>query len=810
MLRNYILITLRNLRRYKLYSFINILGFSIALVPVMLSLLYVAYEFSCDRHNENFHRIYRVVDDTEDFFGSKIINPVLPNPLAKAMKNEFPEVELTARMSVERGWITINKKRFSEENILMADPDFLKIFTFNFLHGNPATILNDPHSVCLSESTARKYFGNQNPMGMSLLYANKYEFTVKGIYKDMPENSHFTADILIPISESTGNYGMLVESGITDPDQAWGSSMYQTYFLLKENANIDDVEKKYQPLLKRHHREVNSNLQPSKYFSQPLGDIHLKSDIYSRPGKRSLDQIYLYLTMALIILLIASINYVNLTSARFSQRVKEVSIRKIIGAERKQLLRQLLTETFILSMVSLGITLSLVALLLPYFKIFVGRDIHLTTNMFTGILGLVILISILAGLYPASLAFSISPLAFFRGKGISLKKTQSGNILIIVQFVFTIVLVYCAISVKNQINYMTEKDPGYRKENIVVVMLGGDFTAGKLAALKNEIKKNPGVLSVSFADCRPDQIGSASKLTLPGENLLEKNHVIRYGAIDNDFIDLYEMKVIKGRKLIPSDGKDKIIVNETAVRALGWKDPIGKIIIFPERGRQIGKYVVGVIKDFHFQELNNRIEPLALCSDSTEMKFAFTRRHMGRLSIKIRSGNIPETLRYVQSVLKTFDPWYRNRNLSFLEEESDKSNKNYYKTEFRLLYIFSVFSAFTLLISCLGLFGLVSFTTEVRSKEVGIRKVLGASVLQVSGLFIKEVLKLILISAMISAPVAYIIMNIWLSDFPYRTGQSPWTFAAATGIVMAVAILSLAFQVLKSAMKNPVNTLKYE
>ncbi|HEX2866730.1 MAG TPA: FtsX-like permease family protein [Ignavibacteriales bacterium] len=810
MLRNYILITLRNLKKYKVYSFINILGFSIALVPVVLALLYVAYEFSYDRYNAHFQRIYRVVDDTKEFFGSRQINPVLPNPLAKAMKNEFPEIELSARMSVERGWITINKKQFSEENILMADPDFLKIFTFNFLQGNPANVLNDPHSICISESTARKYFGNQNPMGMSLLYENKFEFTVKGIYKDIPENSHFKADIVIPISESTGNYGMLMESGITSPDQAWGSSMYQTYFLLKENASIADVEKQYQPFLKRHHKTKNSNLQPTNYFSQPLGDIHLKSDIYSRPGERSLDQICLYLTMALIILIIASINYVNLTSARFSQRIKEISVRKIIGAERRQLLRQLLTETFVLSMVSLGITLSMVMLLLPYFNHYVGRDIHLTTNMLTGILGIVVIISILAGLYPASLAFSISPLAFFRGKGISIKKTRSRNILIIVQFVFTIVLIYCTFMVKNQINYMTDKDPGYRRGNIVVVQLGGKFNMDKLAAMKYEIKKNPGVLSVSFASCRPDQIMDGSRVTLPGENFLEKNHDLWCGAVDNDFIDLYEMKIIKGRKFIHSDLNDKIIINETATKALGWKDAIGKEIIFPESGRDVRKYVIGVMKDFHFQKLNNRIEPLVLCSDSAEIMVAFTMRNTGALAIKISGSNIPETLQYIRSVMKTFDPLYMHHELKFLEGEVNRSNKSYYRTELRLLYIFSVFSVFTLLISCLGLYGLISFTTEVRSKEVGIRKVLGASVIQVSGMFIKEILKLILISAVISGPIAFYIMNRWLADFPYRIGLSPWTLIASIAIVMAVAILSLAFQVLRSARQNPVNTLKYE
>ncbi|MGE5400020.1 MAG: ABC transporter permease, partial [Ignavibacteriales bacterium] len=341
MLRNYILITLRNLRRYKVYSIINILGFSIALVPVVLALLYVAYEFSYDRHNENFHRIYRVVDDGEDFFGGKTIDPVLPNPLARAMKDEFPEIKMTARMSVERGVITINEKDFDEENILMADPDFLKIFSFNFIQGNPETVLNDPSSICLSESTAKKYFGNENPMGMKLLYSNQYDFTVRGVYKDMPANSHFTADMIIPISENTGSYGMAVMSGITNPNQSWGMSMYHVYFLLKENASVDDVDKKYKPFLQRHH--VIGSFHHPKYFSQPLGDIHLKSDIYSKTGKRSIDQIYLYLTMAMILLVIASINYVNLTSARFSQRVKEITVRKIIGAERSQLLRQLLT-----------------------------------------------------------------------------------------------------------------------------------------------------------------------------------------------------------------------------------------------------------------------------------------------------------------------------------------------------------------------------------------------------------------------------------------------------------------------------------
>ncbi|MGE5352740.1 MAG: ABC transporter permease [Acidobacteriota bacterium] len=798
MLRNYILITLRNLRRYKVYSIINILGFSIALVPVVLALLYVAYEFSYDRHNENFHRIYRVVDDGEDFFGGKTIDPVLPNPLARAMKDEFPEIEMTARMSVERGVITINEKDFDEENILMADPDFLKIFSFNFIQGNPETVLNDPSSICLSESTAKKYFGNENPMGMKLLYSNQYDFTVRGVYKDMPANSHFTADMIIPISENTGSYGMAVMSGITNPNQSWGMSMYHVYFLLKENASVDDVDKKYKPFLQRHH--VIGSFHHPKYFSQPLGDIHLKSDIYSKTGKRSIDQIYLYLTMAMILLVIASINYVNLTSARFSQRVKEITVRKIIGAERSQLLRQLLTETLILSLLSLGITTILVMLILPYFNHYVDRDIHLNLNMIAGVLGIVTVISILAGLYPASLASSVSPLSYFRGKGISLKKSRFRNILIIAQFVFTVVLIYCSLSVKNQINYMADKDPGYRKENIVLVPLRANYTPQKLAALKNEISKSHGVLSTSVANCLPNHVNSAWKTNLPGEPD-EIKHVLWYGSIDNDFIDLYEMKIVKGRKFIPSDEKDGIIVNETAAGSLGWKDPVGKKILVPARGGNTAKYVVGVVKDFHFQQACNRIEPLFFNIDSTERK--------SRLSIKIRGSNAPETLRHIQSVMKTFQPAYAF-GYSFLEDELNKSKESYYKTELRLLYLFSVFSVFTLLISCLGLFGLVSFTTEVRSKEVGIRKVLGASVIQVSGLFIKEILKLILISSLISAPIAYFIMNKWLSGFPYRITQSPWVFISSTLVVIAVAITSLAFQVLRAAMQNPVNSIKYE
>ncbi|MCU7493675.1 MAG: FtsX-like permease family protein [Ignavibacteria bacterium] len=798
MLRNYIIITLRNLKRYKVYSIINILGFSIALVPVVLALLYVAYEFSCDRYNENFHRIYRVVDDGEDFFGRKIIDPILPNPLARALKDEFPEIERSARMRVTKGRITLNEKDFEVDNILIADPDFLKIFTFNFIQGNPAEVLKDPNSVCLSESTARKYFGNENPVGMKLLYSYQYDLTVRGIYKDMPANSHFTADMIIPISENTGNYGMAMMAGVTNPNQAWGMSMYRVYFLLKENASIAEVDKKYQSFLQRH--QIIGSFHHPKYFSQPLCDIHLKSDIYSKTGKRSIDQIYLYLTMALILLVIASINYVNLTSARFSQRVREISIRKIIGAERIQLLRQLLTETFILSLVSLGITIILVLLVLPYFNAFVDRDIHLNLNMIAGLLGLVVIISILAGLYPSSLASSVSPLAFFRGKGISLKKTRFRNILIIAQFVFTVILIYCSFTVKNQINYMADKDPGYRKENIVAVTLRVNYNTAKLAALKNEISKSYGVLSVSAANCLPNLVIRACKTSLPGEPE-EKKHVLWYGSVDNDFIDLYEMKIVKGRKFIPSDERDNVIVNETAARSFGWKDPVGKKILVPAKGGNIAKYVVGVVKDFHFQQACNIIEPLFFNIDSTERK--------SRLSIKIRDNNVPETLRHIQLVMKTFQPAYAF-DFSFLEDELDKSIGSYYKTEFRLLYIFSVFSVFTLLISCLGLYGLVSFTTEVRSREVGIRKVLGASVLQVCALFIKEILRLILISAILSAPVAFFIMDKWLSDFPYRIGVNPWTFAVSTGTVMAVAVLSLAFQVLRSAMRNPVNSLKYE
>ncbi len=796
MLKNYFRIAYRNLVKYKVYSFVNIIGFSIALVPVVLTILYVLNEFSYDKYNKNYDRIYRVVQEYKSY-GKTIKSGIMPNPLAAAMRAELPEVKYAARMRAWKEFISYKNHKYLENNILYADPDIFKIFTISLIKGNPLTALNDKYSILFSESMAHKYFGNENPIGKTIKLSNVYYMTVTGVFKDVPVNSHFHANFIIPASLLGGFTPSI--GGVKKPN-SWGFSMFFTYFLLNKNANPEELLKKFPAFLNQYSK--NDFFNSSKIYFQPLRDIHLHSHLQTEfENNGDIKTIYLYMTVALIILMIACINYVNLATARSSRRIKEIGIRKIIGARKKQLIKQLLTETLFVTLTSLVITIMLVEITLPYFNSFVERQIQFNilqnTNLFILIIIFTIVISLAAGLYPAIIISSTKPVSYFSGV-VRNRSSHFRSILVITQFLLSTVLIFCAIVVREQLNYISKKNLGYNKNNIVVINLH-EMTNNNIDALKNEIKSYPDILNISSSAGLPNLPEGRGGIDYPGKP--EDLHFeIAHSIVDYNYFDLYGLKIVEGRKFLrkfPSDENDAVIINETAVNELGWKNPIGRQIKYTSPQGSSLKKIIGVVKDFNTGSLYNQIMPYYFVMDPEQRDF--------QISVKIKPENISRTILFLKKEMKQFEPGY-SFNYNFFSDIIKKS----YGAVYKLQDIFSAFSIFTLLVACLGLLGMISFITEVRKKEVGIRKVLGASAYQVSKLFVSDIMKPIIFASFMSIPIAYFIMNNWLSNFAYRTNINLLSFITAILIVIVLSLIVLSLQVIRAASANPVKSIHYE
>jgi putative ABC transport system permease protein len=795
MLKNYFLIAFRYLTKYKIYSFINIFGFAIALVPVFLTYLFITYEFSYDKHNENSDRIYRIIAENKSSQGVTS-SGILPNPLASLLKAECPEIENSARMRSVSEQISYKDKNYIEKDVLYADPEIFQIFSFDVIYG--AAALSDPYSILVSKSMAKKYFNNENPLGKTLKAAGRYDLTVKGVYKDIPKNSHFGANFIIPISLTGGTrvYGEVFDKN------SWGFSVYFTYFLLRKDASPEVLLNKIPDILKNH--SSNTYLNNSKFSLQPLIDIHLKSNLVSENKiNGNMNIIFFYGCIALIILIIACINYINLTTARTLQRAKEIGVRKIIGAEKTQIIKQIMVETFILTFCSFIITLILVEIVLPYFNSFVDRDIHFNIiydfQRLLTMIALMMIISFCAGIFPALTLSSIRPLSLFSGSGFKSRKLLLRNALVIIQFVFTIFMVFCSIVVTDQMNYVSNKDLGYEKDNIIVVDLDSRKSKSDLAYLKNELVKNPDIISVSSSINLPNSTRCGGGVGWPGKPD-DVNFNINYNTIDYNFVDLYGMKMISGRKFsreYSSDEKESVILSETAVRQIGWENPIGKTIFHTSPYGTSRRTVIGVVKDFHMHPFYSQITPFYLLIDNNCNDYY--------LSVKIKPDKIKETTAYLKSKLSSFQPEF-----PFSYEFFDDVIRSDYKSEFNLKILFTIFSIFTILIACLGLFGLISFSTEMRKKEIGIRKILGSSSIEIGSLLLSGILKLILLSSIFAIPAAYLMMNKWLSDFAYRIDINIIMMIEAVIIVNIISIFVMLTHVLKASNRNPIDSLRYE
>ncbi len=790
MLRNYLKIALRSLKKDKALSLINILGLSGGMACALLMILFIKDELSFDRFHHDPDRIYRVVKDFVNDDGTALPDATTPPGTAWAMAEEMPDVEAAVRIFPNWGsqyLIKYGDKRFYEEGLYRADSTIFSVFNFPFIYGNPATAFDQLKSIVFTRSAATKYFGSENPMGKTIEIGGMGPHQVTGVMEDVPANSHFRFDFLIPLRTLRG----------ADSDN-WGFYNFYTYVKLRENANPASLDARIQAIYKKHESKGTN-----RFYTQPLTSIHLNSNLrWELAQNSSITYVYIFATVALFLILIAAINYINLVTAKASLRAKEVGVRKVAGAMRESLIYQFLAESVLTVLLSAVVALVLAAMLLPGFNHLTGKSIALLNPdnglVALGFLGFSLVVGLLAGIYPAFYLSGFKPVLVLKGLGTVGKNTITlRQSLIVVQFVISVVLIIGSLVISSQLDFIQSTELGFSKEHVLVLNNAG-ATKSKRESLRNDLLQVAGVQKAAGSDGVLTGVNNTSGLRAKGSKV---DQLVNYMNVSYDFLDVMGMELVRGRNFspqFPSDSIDAFILNETAVRMLQIKEPVlGEQIVWAETpDTTIYVKVIGVVKDFHFTSLRNEIKPFA---------FAFTPQQEGRLVLKLDSKDMKATLAQIDAVWARHNP-EKPVDYYFLDERVEKL----YKEEQSFRRVFSYFTAISLLIACLGLFGLAAYTAERRTKEIGIRKVLGASVSGIVALLSKDFLKLILIAALISFPLAAFLMHRWLEDFAYRISLPWWAFPASLAGALAIGLLTVSFQAIRAATSNPVKSLRTE
>jgi putative ABC transport system permease protein len=785
MIRSYLKIAFRNLIRHKWFSFLNISGLAIGMVCTLLILFWVQHELSYDRYNENGRNIYRILQHIQ--YSEIVTWAINQGPLGPALKEEIPEIEEQARFCFSRWRIKYNDQVFVDSGGY-TDPSLFKMFTLPFVKGDPETALADPRSVVLTEELAKKIFGAEDPLGKTILVADEYDFKVSGVLKNIPDNSHFRFEFL-------ANMDFAKEVGRTV--DKWKNSQFTTYVQLPESASLEDVNKKIYNFL-----DAKPTLEDWEKLSlQPLFKIHLASGIgYDAFGTGNAKYVVIFSIAALFILMIACINFMNLSTARSLLRSKEVGLRKVVGAFRGQLIRQFLGEAVFQSLIAMILAVGLGILLLPAFNQLARKsfaaDMFIRSDIILGCLAIVLVTGILAGCYPAFILSGFRPVAVLKGTAQTVGKgSVFRRLLVVFQFSVAVILMVGSLVIYSQIHFMMNKDLGYEKENLVTLDLNGTVQKN-FEAFKNELIGNPNILNVTRVSGLPTYgyYFSNSRWNWEGKDP-DKDILFRAKFVDYDYLETLGVQVVIGRNFSQDYGADEmaIIINETSQKAMGFDDPIGKRVTLGEDNEF---HIIGVVKDFHYVSLRTEIEPLILLLDP---------ERSSSIVVRIQSENTPQTLEFMGGVWKRFagDFEYDYR---FLDERLDAL----YRSEKRVGRIINIFTILSIFVSCLGLFGLASFMALRRTKEIGIRKVLGATVSGIVVLLTKEFSRWVLVANLIAWPLSYLAMNRWLEEFPYRADIKLWIFLGTGLATFMVAILTVSYQSLRAALSNPADSLRYE
>lgn len=793
MFKNYLKIAVRNLWKHRGFSFLNIMGLAIGLTAGFLILLYVVFELSYDSFHTKGDNIYRVVTDIQT--PSELIEADRPAwAVAKHLESEFQEIEAAVRI-MDLGPVVRNGNiKYQETNMVAADSAFFKVFDFKLVQGDQENVLKEPYTMVLSETSAQKYFGGQDPIGQTLLVSDDaFPVRITGIMADIPENSHLRPEIVLSLSTFT-------QSLNPETDEQWGNYGAAAYVLLNSNTDPKVLESKLPDFLERNNGE---NMKESQMFVtiilEPFKDVYLQSTRGGN-GNGSMTNVYIFSIVAIFILLIACINFINLTTARSVERAKEVGIRKVIGAEKGQLGLQFIGESVIISFFAFILTVVLTALFLPSFNDMAGKTV--SEGIFSNTLHICILLTIsltigvLAGLYPAFVLSSFKPVSVLKG---SFSTGTQGTILrkglVITQFTISIALIIGTIIIYNQMNFMRSQELGFDKERTLV--LEANVSPAR-TSLKLAIDNLPGVKSTSFSSAVPGGGNSGAYSEIENKNGDMQVANLDAYFVDYDYLDQFGLKVLAGRGFsrdFVTDSTEAMVVNEKAIQLFGYASPEDAIgAKFDQWGRQ--GQIVGVVKDFHFRSLQQNVLPLTIRIEPNNTDL---------ITVKLKPENIQQTVASIKKEWQSALP-DSPYNYYFLDEFFDRQ----YRTEERFGNLFLSFAALAILISCLGLLGLAAYSTLQRRREIGIRKVLGSSISEVVNLLSIDFLKLVGIAFLIATPLAWVFMNSWLEDFAYRIDIRWWMFALAGVCALLIALLTVSFHAVKAAIVNPVKSLRAE
>lgn len=806
MLLNYFKIAYRNLIRQKVYSTINILGLAVGMACAIILFLFVWDELSYDRHNSKFDRIF-IAQTHSNIGGKEESHFSTPLPLGKALKDEYPAIEAYTRITRAFNiyFVDQNKETIGENNISYADPGIFKIFDYKFIYGSPESALDAPDTIVLSKSLATKYFGDLNPVGKIMSRKDGISYVVKGVFEDLPGNSSNRYDALITSQNLAERFGA---EQYPELSKTFTLIVTQTYILLSKNANLSDITSDLNRFNKKYIPQIGPINDDLEFSFQPLKDVYTHSTPWPNSPVNVLQRIYIFSALALFILAIACINYMNLATARSTGRAREVGVRKVLGADRISVIRQFLWESVTITILAMLVALVLIEIFLPSFNSLVGKKLSLgATNplgLFAGLFSIPLFVGIFAGSYPAFVLSSFLPVKVLKaGPQSGTTRGLFRKILVVIQYAISVTMIICTIMLIKQMNFIGNMDLGFNKKNVFFTPPTNNNRQNSTRAFKEKIQNHTGISSVAISNLAPyTGIMKASyEIEDTSGNFAQKNTT--YLSVDFQYIDLMEMKIIEGRSFDPNTESDRtgaILVNETLVKEMGWTDsPIGKRLRF---GPTTYK-VIGVLKDFHFRSIRNSIEPTAITLYQDNSRGPMMMSPV--VSIKIDPQNLQKTIDFIEKKWLELNPG-NPLEITSLEDTIDSQ----YRTDKTASRFFFYFAFLGIFISCLGLFGLSSFMAENNTKNIGVRKVLGASVLGIAYKFSFQFFKLVLIAGIIACPFAFYAISKWLDNFAYKTGISWWVCLGGICLAIFISLGTVSYHAVKAALTDPVKALRYE
>jgi putative ABC transport system permease protein len=813
MILNYIKIAFRNIARHKVYSIINILGLAIGMACAIMLLLLVRDQTSYDTHSSKYNRIY-MVHSHYRFQGEDQYNIGSSFPLAGALKDEYPAIEESVRTGIYDKFYFFDQKRepIGEDSVCYADPAIFKVFDHEFIYGSTEGALDDPKSIVLSETLAKKYFGEQNPVGKSLSRTNGVDYIVKGVFKDLPRQSfrHYTA--LIPMMDLAEKIDRETLNSRRSSDffYIWGQNY--TYILLNENTKIESITGDYKRFREKYIAEfAKQSDEDFEPIFQPLADVYLHHTMPPGSFQRSIFDMYALSTLALLILIISCINYMNLATAISTGRSREVGVRKVLGADRGSLIGQFLCESMIITIVALFIALGLIELLLPGYNNLLGINESLISfsvfgspAVFLGLIVFILIVGLLSGSYPAFVLSSFLPVSVIRG-GLRSRKGRGAlrKVLVIVQFMISIIIIFITLAYQEQINYVQRMDLGFNKNDVLVITPSGLESKGSISTFKKELLNNSGISAVATSNTTAGINSNwQSIFKIEDSRGAFLNKTFSYAMADYDFIDLMGMKVLEGRSFsreMGTDPTEAFLVNDTLVKEMGWTDsPVGKHVQIQWAGRD--GMVIGVLKDFYFLSLHQKLSPMIIMLNENAPTDL-----INVVSIKIRPENSAKTIEFIKK------KWLeQNPTQPFEYKFLEGIISNQYLSEERGGRLINYSAILTILISCLGLFSLSSFEVGKRTKEIGVRKVYGASIWNILFFLSRNFIKLVVISCIIAYPLLVAMGKTLPRTYYYNPPDDPWLFIQVVSMILLIALATVSYHAIKAALTDPVKALRYE